>query len=320
MIPLPQKPKITKKEANRITVEIQDLYPGYGITIGNSLRRILLSSLEGAAITQVKIKNVPHEFSTLPGVAEDIILILLNLKKLRFKMFGNESQTAILKVSGEKEIKASDFKLPSQVEIINQDASIATLTGKKSSLEMEIRIERGVGYEIVDQRKEEKTEIGVMAVDSVYSPIVKVAYKVEDMRVGERTDFDRLVIEIETDGTMDPEEAFFKACEILHQHLALFLEKEKEINKKKEEKEEKEKKEEKESEEAEIDSLKIKIEDLKLSERVINVLIENKIKTVAGLVKKNEDDVLAFKGMGEKGVQEIKKALKKLDLGLKEQN
>ncbi len=317
MIPLPQKPKITKKEANIITAEIQGLYPGYGITIGNSLRRILLSSLEGAAITQVKIKDVPHEFSTLPGVAEDIILILLNLKKLRFKMFGNEPQTATLKISGEKGIKASDFKLPSQVEIINQDASIATLTGKKSSLEMEIRIERGVGYETVDQRKEDKTEIGVMAVDSVYSPIVKVAYKVEDMRVGERTDFDRLVMEIETDGTMDPEEAFFKACEILHQHLAIFLEKEKEIDKTKEKKEEKE---EKGDEKAETDSLKIKIEDLKLSERVINVLMENKIKTVAGLVKKNEDDVLAFKGMGEKGAQEIKKALKKLDLGLKEQN
>lgn len=238
MIPLPQKPKIVKKEGNKAVFEIRGLYPGYGITLGNALRRVLLSSLGGAAITQVKIKDVPHEFSTLPGVYEDMILILLNLKKIRFKMFGEEPQMITLKVTGEKKVVASDFKLPSQVEVINKETPIATLTSKKANLEIEAQVEKGIGYETIDQRKEEKKEIGIIALDSIFTPIKKVAFRIEDMRVGERTDFDRLILEIETDGTLDPEQAFYQACDILDKHVFLMLQKkESESEKKKETKE-----------------------------------------------------------------------------------
>ncbi len=320
MIPLPQKPKIVKKEGNKAVFEIQGLYPGYGITIGNTLRRVLLSSLGGAAITQVKIKDVPHEFSTLPGVYEDMILILLNLKKIRFKMFGDEPQMITVKVSGEKKVTASDFKLPSQVEIINKETPIATLTSKKANLEIEAQVRRGIGYETIDQRKEEKKEIGVIELDSIFTPIEKVAFRVEDMRVGERTDFDRLVLEIKTDGTLDPEEAFYEACDILDKHISLMLEKEEPGNERKKEAKETKKKTggAKAKKEPAVDNSKMKIEDLKISERNVKILIENSIKTAAGLAQKTEQDILALKGMGDAGVKEIKKALKKLSLSFKE--
>ncbi len=215
MIPLPSKPKIIKKEENKAVFEIEALYPGYGVTIGNALRRVLLSSLEGAAITQVKIKGVPHEFSTIPGVLEDVVTIMLNLKKLRFKMIGEEPQRAILVAKGEKEVKGGDFDLPTQLELVNPDCHIATLTSKNAKLEMEILVEKGIGYLPRERRKKEKLEIGTIPMDAIFTPIKRVAMQTENMRVGERTDFDRLFLEIETDGTITPEEAFAKACEIL---------------------------------------------------------------------------------------------------------
>jgi len=222
MILLPQKPKIISKKDNWARFEIESLYPGYGITIGNSLRRALLSSLEGSAVTQVKIKGVSHEFSTMPGVLEDTIMILMNLKQMRFKVFSDEPQRATLKIKGEKAVKGSDFEFPSQVELANKDCHIATLTDKKAELEMEIQIEKGIGYESADKRKKKtKLEIGAMPVDAIFTPVKKVSYKVENMRVGERTDFDRLSLEIETDGTVDPEDAFFTASDILVKHFTL---------------------------------------------------------------------------------------------------
>lgn len=219
---LPNKPKIINQKDNWALFEIEALYPGYGITIGNSLRRVLLSSLEGSAVTQVKIKGVQHEFSTIPGVLEDIIIIIMNLKQMRFKMYTDEPQKAILKVKGEKEIKGSDFKFPSQVELVNKNCHIATLTDKKTEIEMEIQIEKGIGYEPVERRKKkEKLEVGVIPIDAIFTPIKRVNYKVENMRVGERTDFDRLNLEIETDGTISPEDAFFNASEILVKHFSL---------------------------------------------------------------------------------------------------
>lgn len=219
MIPLPNKPKIIKKEKNKAIFEVEALYPGYGVTIGNSLRRVLLSSLEGAAITQVKIKGVPHEFSTIPGVAEDVIQIMLNLKKLRFRMLTDEPQRATLKVKGEKEVKGEDFKLPSQVELINPDCHIASLTNKKAELEMEIQIEKGVGYLARERRKKEKVPVGTILIDAIFTPVKRVSFQVENMRVGERTDFDRLFLEIETDGILTPEEAFSQAAAILVDHF-----------------------------------------------------------------------------------------------------
>lgn len=215
------KAKLAEKKGQNLAVfEIDSLYPGYGVTIGNALRRVLLSSIPGAAITRVQIKGVPHEFSTIPGVLEDTLLIILNLKKLRFKMFTSEPQIATLKVKGKKEVKGKDFKLPSQVELVNKDQHIATLTGPKSSLEMEVQIERGLGHEPVERRKKEKLKIGEIQIDAIYSPVKRVAFWVENMRVGERTDFNKLKMEVETDGTILPEEVFSKACDILVNHFS----------------------------------------------------------------------------------------------------
>jgi len=229
MINLPHTPKIVKKEGNKAVFEIEALHPGYGITIGNSLRRVLLSSLEGAAVTQVKIKGVSHEFSTIPGVLEDVITIMLNLKQLRFKLFSNEPQKATLKVKGEKSAKASDFKLPSQVELVNKNCHIATLNTKSAELEMEIQIEKGIGYSARETRKKtagslpEKLEIGAILLDASFTPVKRVSFRVENMRVGERTDFDRLFLEIETDGIIEPEDAFYQASEIMINHFSLFV-------------------------------------------------------------------------------------------------
>lgn len=221
MIPLPSQPKITEKKDNLAVFEIEGLYPGYGVTIGNSLRRVLLSSLPGAAVTQVKIKGAQHEFSTLPGVMEDVITILLNIKQLRFKLHTEEPQRAKLSIKGAKTVKASAFDVPTQVELINKDAHIATLTSKSASLEMEILIEAGMGYEPVETRKVGKLEIGTIALDAIFTPVRKVSYRVESMRVGERTDFDRLIVELETDGTLTPEEVFSQATDLLVQHFAM---------------------------------------------------------------------------------------------------
>ncbi len=224
MIPLPSAPKIVESKKNRAVFEIEGLYPGYGATIGNSLRRVLISSLEGAAVTQVKIRGVSHEVSTIPGVLEDVINIILNLKKLRFKMSSREPQKGTLKVKGAREVKGSDFEFPSQVELVNKTAKICTITDKKKELEMEIQIERGVGYEPVEMRKREKLEIGVIPIDAIFTPIRNVSFRVENMRVGKRTDFDRLFLDIETDGTITPQEAFSQASEILVKHFSTFYE------------------------------------------------------------------------------------------------
>ena len=215
MIPLSKQTKVVESKDSHGVFEIEALYPGYGVTLANGLRRVLLSSLEGAAVTQVKIKGVDHEFSTFPGLLQDIITILLNLKQMRFKVFADEAQTATLKIKGAKEIKAGDFKVPSQVELINPDLLIATTTDKAAELEMEIRIEKGVGYVASEDRTREKQEIGVLSLDAIFTPVKRVSYKVENMRVGERTNFDRAIIEVDTDGTLSPEEAFFQAADIL---------------------------------------------------------------------------------------------------------
>jgi len=225
MILLPKSPKIINKKEHFACFEIEALYPGYGVTIGNSLRRVLLSSLSGAAITQMKIKGVHHEFSTISGVLEDVITIAMNLKHLRFKMYADEPQKVNLKVKGEKKVKGSDFKFSSQVELINKSSHIATLTNKKAELDIEIQIEKGIGYEPIERRKKQKKlEIGVIPIDAIFTPVRRVNYRVENMRVGERTDFDRLYLDIKTDGTITPEEAFFQASDVLVKHFSLFAE------------------------------------------------------------------------------------------------
>ncbi len=316
MIPLPLPPKVIQKNLSagrqgKVAVfEIEALYPGYGVTIGNSLRRVLLASLQGAAVTQVKIKGVPHEFSTIPGVLEDAIMILLNIKNLRFKIFEGESQKVQLKVKKEGEVKGSDFKCPSQIKLVNPDLHIATITDKKTELEIELNIEKGIGYVQKDQIKKGKPEIGAIAVDAIFTPIRNVNFQVENMRVGDRTDFDKLSLEIETDGTISPEEAFYEACDILIKHFNIIF-----SGKAVDEPEEQ--KTPKAVGDGETDATKIVVEDLKLTGRTLNALVNNGIKTVGGVVRKSEKGLAELEGMGEKAISEIKRKLKKLGLELK---
>ena len=215
MIAIPQKPEYVSLGENHGKFEILGCYPGYGTTLGNALRRVLLSSLEGAAIRSVKITGVTHEFTTIPGVMEDVVQILLRLKQIRFRLHGDEPVKIALKVKGDRVVTAKDFKVPSNIEIVDGDQMIATITDKKTELEMEVEIDRGVGYVSVEARDREEREIGVIAVDSIYSPVKRVNYEVENMRVGKRTDYDKITLEIVTDGSITPEEAFTKSVAIL---------------------------------------------------------------------------------------------------------
>lgn len=315
MIPLPQPPKLVKKEGNKALFEIAGCYPGYGITIGNSLRRVLLSSLEGAAITQVKIETVSHEFSTIAGVVEDVVMLLLNLKRLTFKCFSNEPQTITLQVKGEKEVKGRDFKLTSELSLANPEQHIATLTKPSSLLKIEAKVEKGIGYEPVEKREVGKPETGTMQIDAIFTPVKKVSLKVENMRVGKRTDFDLIKLEIETDGTLTPEDGLRQATDILlKQFSAVFQGEEEEV---KETTQSLQKKEKKEKGGKGDDVKKIKMEDFNVSERTRNALLKNNIKTVGGLVRKSEKALSEFEGLGERAVEEIKKALNKLNLELK---
>ncbi|MFA5232405.1 MAG: DNA-directed RNA polymerase subunit alpha [Candidatus Paceibacterota bacterium] len=229
MIPLPTSIKSRKTADNCEVFEIESLYPGYGVTIGNALRRVLLSSLNGAAVTEVKIKGAPHEFSTLSGIKEDILHILMNLKQLRFKMFSEEPQTAVLKIKGEKEATGKDFEFSPELRLANPDLHIAQLTDKSSELEIEIKIEKGVGYVFQEESKEKKG-IGVIGLDAAFTPVVRANYVVENMRVGKRTDFEKVSLEIETDGTISPKEVLKESLSILISHLG-FLDNEIQIEK-----------------------------------------------------------------------------------------
>ncbi len=324
MITLPKKPKVTGKEKNRAVFEIEACYPGYGTTLGNVIRRVLLSSLQGAAITSVKIKGVQHEFSTIPHVIEDVVQIILNLKQIRFKLHTDQPVKVSLKVKGEKEVTAADIKTTSELKVTNPEAHIASLTNKKANLEMEIEIEPGLGYSPVELRKKEKIEVGKIAVDAIFSPVRKVTYFIEHMRVGERTDYGRLKMTVETDGTITPEDAFQKAAQILVNHFKIFtlLEEKKAAKKKTVKSKAKVSKEIKkeaisERKKAGQELAKIKLVDLKISAQTANLLHEVGLKTVAGLAKKREKNLEKIEGLGKKRIVEIKRALGKLGLTLK---
>ena len=213
----PQKPQVTELGKNHGKFEILGCYPGYGTTLGNALRRVLLSSLEGAAAKSVKLKGVSHEFSTIDGVMEDVVQIILNLKQVRFKLLGesDESVKVTVKSKGEGPVTAGQIKAPSNVEIVNPDQVIATVSDKKTEFEMEIEIDKGLGYIPVESREREEREIGVIAIDAIYTPVKRVNYEIENMRVGKRTDYDKITIEIVTDGSVSPTEAFEKSVSIL---------------------------------------------------------------------------------------------------------
>lgn len=324
-VSLPSKPRIVSEEEFKGTYEIDSLYPGYGHTLGNSLRRIILSSLPGSAIISVKIDGVQHEFSTIEGVKEDVVTILLNLKKVRIQMLTDEPQTLALEVKGSQVVTAGSIKTPSQVVILNPDQKIAEITDKKGELSIEITVERGLGYVSKEVLQKDKVDIGVIALDAIFTPIRRVNYEVENMRVGDRTDFNRLRLFIETDGTITAHEALEKSIEIMINQLkAIVGFKEEEIEPEvKEEEEEVEKEKDLSAKEGakvkEIDTefLKTRIESLNLSARNVNALIAANIRTVGGLARKKEEDILEIEGLGKKGLQEIRRILGNYGITLK---
>lgn len=302
-ITLPSKPRVMSEEGSEGVYEIDGLYPGYGHTLGNSLRRIILSSLPGAAITSVKIEGVSHEFSTIDGVREDVVTILLNLKKLRFEVLGGEAQTVTLSAKGPKKVSAADLNLPGQVRLLNPNAYLCELTGKES-LEATFTVERGLGYVPREMLKKERVDIGEISVDAIFSPIRRVNYEVENMRVGDRTDFNRLRISIETDGTLEPRKALEQAIEIMITQLKAvvgFREEELPVAAAPEASAA--------PSEVATEALKTRIEDLELSSRTVSALERANIRTVGGLARKKEEDLMDIEGLGPKSIQEIKRAL-----------
>ena len=315
-VSLPSKPRVEKEEENYGVYEIDGLFPGYGHTLGNSLRRIILSSLPGAAITQVKIDGVKHEFDTISGVKEDVITILLNLKRVRLALHSDEPITVSLKKSGAGMVTAADIDAPTQVEILNPEQPIAEITNKTASLDMEITIEQGLGYVAREVHQKEKVDIGTIAMDAVFTPIRRANYEVENMRVGDRTDYNRLRVFIETDGTLTPREALEKSIEIMiHQLKAVIGFQDPEPAAKSEVPAEEESTETAEKE-VDPDVLKTRIETLDLSARTLAALEEANIRTVGGLVRKKKDDILALDGIGPKGVDEIEDLLKGMGVEL----
>jgi DNA-directed RNA polymerase subunit alpha len=314
-VTLPSKPRVVSEEENRGIFEIDGLYPGYGHTLGNSLRRIILSSLPGAAITQVKINGVEHEFSSLDGIKEDVITILLNLRRVRLNMHNEEPMTITLKKKGIGPITAADIDAPSQIEILNGDQHIAEITNAKTELVIEMTIERGLGYVPREVHQREKVEVGTIAMDAVFTPIRRANYEVENMRVGDRTDFNRLRIIIETDGTYTAREALEKSIEIMiHQLKAVIGFQDQHsaapasvavV-------------EEKRPEAPDQEVLKTRIETLDLTSRTLQALEVASIRTIGGLVRKKKDDILALDGIGPKGFEEIQELLGKMSLKLEE--
>lgn len=315
-ITLPQKPKFVPLDEKTGKFVIEGCYPGYGTTLGNALRRVLLSSLGGAAITAVKIKGVTHEFSTIPNVKEDVIQIILNLKQVRFRLFKDDLVKVTLKTKGEKIVTAGMISCPSDIEIVNEEAPIASLTSPKSEIEMEIEVKPGIGYVPVEQQERENKEVGVIAVDAIYTPVKRVNYTIDNMRVGKRTDYEKINLEIVTDGSISPQEAFSRATIILVDQFSVLLSLDKADKKDK-----KEKKKEEESEEnaqtevaagagGDQDVKKIEVKDLRnLSTRTLNVLEKNKVERVEDILKFSESQLEGLEGMGAKGIKEIKKAI-----------
>ncbi|MCM2339225.1 MAG: DNA-directed RNA polymerase subunit alpha [Burkholderiales bacterium] len=320
---MPSKPRIVLEENNKGVFEIDGLYPGYGHTLGNSLRRIILSSLPGASIVSIKIDGISHEFQTMDGIKEDVIVMILNLKKIRFKMLSDEPQTVTLSVKGPKEVLAKDIKTGGQVEILNPDSYIAEVTGKVN-LDIELKIEKGLGFISKEVLQKDKVDIGTIAVDGIFTPIRRVAYEVENMRVGDNTNYNRLRISIETDGTLTPREAFLKSIEIMINQLKSvidFKEPEEEIKEEKKAKapvSKEDKEEENKTSDDFTDVLKTRTDTLDLSTRTLNALTAANIRTLGGLARKKREDLLEVEGIGEKGINEIKKVLGKFGLNLKE--
>lgn len=321
------------KDERRATLVLEPLHPGYGVTLGNALRRTLLSSLPGAAITAVKIKGVEHEFSTVPGVKEDVISIILNLKKVRIRSHKAEPVTLTLEKKGEGPVTVGDFAKSGDVEVVNPDMVIATVTDKDAGFTMDVTVEQGRGYVPVEDREKEELPIGTIAIDSIFTPVRNVSLDVSAARVGQITNFDKLTMVIETDGTITPKEAIERAAQLLVDHMTLFT---------------KDLKIESDTEKRTVieaapvaaavtaapvepvegaaaapaepakgsDALELAIEELSLATRTLNALHNNDVKKIKDIVKMSEQELADLQGLGGKALAEITKALKQFDLSL----
>jgi DNA-directed RNA polymerase subunit alpha len=293
----------------RITVEQETYSPlygkfiaeplerGYGVTLGNALRRVLISSIEGVAITSVKIEGVSHEFSTIEGVLEDIPEIIMNIKNVVLRSYSKSPKKIYIKEDGEKEIKAKDITTDETIEIINPDLHIATLTSKKAKFNIEMEVGRGRGFVPAEANKREDMPVGVIAIDSIFTPVKKVAFKIENTRVGKRTDYDKLILEIFTNASIEPKEALIYAAKVLSKHLELFFT----LGEIPEEETE----ELTPEEIALYEKLKIPISELELSVRSANCLREANIKILADLVEKSEAEILSYRNFGKKSLNEV---------------
>ena len=288
---------------------VEPLESGYGITIGNSLRRVLLSSLPGAAVSFVNIRGVEHEFATIPGVLEDVPEIILNIKEIILKSHIDEPVHLTIEKSGEGELLAGDIQTGIDVEIVNPDHHIASLN-EDANVYMDLTVERGRGYEPSELKKDQVSQIGVIPIDSNYTPVKKVNWKVENTRVGQRTDYDRLILDVETDGSMPADEAVSLAAKILTEHLQLFIGLTDHVNdvnimvEKEEDQKEK--------------VLEMTVEELDLSVRSFNCLKRANINTVEELTDKTEEDMMKVRNLGKKSLEEVQNKLEELGLSLKE--
>ena len=309
-----EKPNIKCVEIDKVKnygkFVCEPLERGYGITIGNSLRRILLSSLPGSAIKSVKIEGAQHEFTTIPNVVEDVPEIILNLKMVRIKLDQNEEKTLRIDFKGEGEVKAGDIITDGTVEILNPDLHIATVS-KGGSLRMELVADMGRGYNTADKNKVPNQPIGVIAIDSIYSPVKKVNYSVENTRVGQMVDYDKLTIELWTDGSLEPYEALSLAAKVLTEHLKLFVDLSETAKNTQIMVEKEENKKEK--------ILEMPIEELELSVRSFNCLKRSGISTVEDLTNKSENDMMKVKNLGKKSLDEVIAKLRDLGLDLRKE-
>jgi len=292
------KIKFETPKGNRGVISVGPLPRGYGQTLGNSLRRVLLSSMPGAALTQATFAGVPHQFSTIPGVKEDVLELTLRLKEVRLRMTTENPVVLRVSATGPGELRAGDFQTPAEVEVANKDLVVATLADKKTRIEAEFIAERGVGYSPVEGRQ--RSKVGTLLLDAIFSPVLQVAYRVEPARVGQVTDLDRLVLEITTDGTITPKEAFTKACQMLEGFFGRLASGQEEM-----------KGEATEAEESQVppEMLQTLLEELDLPTRVVNALRKAGIKTVGDLLGKKEGDLLKIKNLGEKSLTEISRIL-----------
>lgn len=356
-IPLPDSVTVIHEDGNETTFEISPYYPGYGPTIGNALRRVLLSSLPGAAVTAVHIEGIEHEFSTLSGVKEDVVSIILNLKQLRLKVHRDGPLELVLQAKGERTAKAKDFGKNADVEIANPDLTIATLTDPKAAMTLRVTVQRGRGYVPVEQRENEERPLGEIAVDAIYTPVERVSFRVENVRVGQETEFHTLVMTVRTDGTISPREALSQAASILEDHYKTLVTDLQErltyrreapaaeglavmggvaarpatIEKKEEEQPSLPMPEERlvsedvagavraPEEHKPREAKMLPLTELPLAARIQHLLEKEGVRTVAGLMQKTSTQLLAVEGLGEKAIEEIATALRGLGLSLREE-